>query len=370
MKRACIVIAISLMVVVGCRPEKPASTDEAQQARSRVTAAGLAGEEEAREGGEASSESNNDSSSLSREQRDLEVAKIGDVTISLGELERRLGSLPAISRERYAPLDKKVEFLDNLIQFELVANEAQRKGYDTDPDVVFAMKRAMIQKYMANDLQKQVKASRIEEAEVQQYYANNQSLFVKPEEIRVSHILFSDRAAAETALEELRSAIQSDPARGRSIFSRFARMKSKDVETAHLNGDMGFFSKAGYTALDKRNRPSLSPVLLKASFALKKLNALSSVVEDPQGFHILQLTNRRPGVNRDLDTARRQITNILLRQKKDDARSAYIEGLKKKATITKNPENLKLLDVIQIPSQSHQIPPVPDLKVPGAPGAP
>ncbi len=370
MKCACIVFAMSLLFIGGCRPEKPASTDEAQQARSRVTAAGLAGEEQARESGEGSSESGDGSSSLSREERELVVAKIGDVSITLGELERRMGTIPAISRERYAPLDKKVEFLDNLIQFELVANEAQRKGYDTDPDVVFAMKRAMIQKYMANDLQKQVKASRIEDAEVVQYYANNQSLFVKPEEIRVSHILFADRASADTALEELQSAIQADPARGRTIFSRFARIKSKDVETAHLNGDMGFFSKTGYSDTGKRNRPVLSAAIIEAAFTLKKLNSLSAVVQDPQGFHILQLTNRRPGVNRDLEKARRQITNTLLRQKKDDARAAYIEGLKKKATITKNLENLKALDVIQIPSQSHQIPPVPELKVQGVQGAP
>jgi len=370
MKSALIGCVFCLVMTLGCRPDKPASTDEAQQARTRVTAAGLAQEEQARESGEAVAERSDESSSLSTAHRGLQVAKVGDVVITLGDLERRMGSVPAISRERYAPLDKKVEFLDNLIQFELVANEAQRHGYDTDPDVVFAMKRAMIQKYMANDLQERVKASRIEDAEVEQYYNNNRSLFVKPEEVRVSHILFPERAAADTALEELQSAIQADPARARTIFSRFARMKSKDLETAHLNGDMGFFSKAGYSDSDRRNRPKLSDVLIETSFGLKRLNDLSVVVEDERGFHILQITNRRPGVNRSLEKARRQITNILLRQKKDAARVGYIEGLKKNATITKNPENLKLLKVIQIPSQPYHMPTVPDLKVEGVRGTP
>mgnify|MGYP001495541452 CR=1 FL=1 len=53
-------------------------------------------------------------------------------------------------------------------------------------------------------------------------------------------------------------------------------------------------------------------------FRYSAIDSKGELVEDEQGVHILQLTNRRPAVNRTLDSARRQITSTLLRQKKDN----------------------------------------------------
>jgi parvulin-like peptidyl-prolyl isomerase len=361
-------IGIAVTLTLGCRPDKPASTDEAHHARARVTESGLQADDRARSAGPRASDDDGDSSALSTAERQLEVARVGEVVITLGDLERRLGEVPAVGRERYAPLDKKIEFLDTLIQFELIAREAQTLGYDTHPDVVFAMKRAMIQKYTANDLQKLVKASRIEESEIERYYQNNQSLFVKPEQVRVSHILFKDKAKAAKILAELQSAMKADPARARTIFSGFARQHSKDMKTAHGNGDLGFFTTVGYVDRAKRDRPVLSEALRNASFAFQRLNQLSELVEDEQGVHILQLTNRRPGVNRTLESARRQITSTLLRQKKDTARKNYIEGLRKKADIVVHKDRLQKLDILTVRSRLGVLPPVPTLGGPGTTG--
>jgi hypothetical protein len=75
----------------------------------------------------------------------------------------------------------------------------------------------------------------------------------------------------------------------------------------------------------------------------------------------VQLTNRRPGVNRTLDDARRQITNILLRQKKDSARTDYIKGLRTNANVQIFDLHLKALDVdsIQAVVPGHAPPPSP-----------
>ncbi len=338
----------SLLIVLvvgmcGCgKPERPSTEEHALEARARVAA-------HKREDPKGPQKTEGRAGKgLTDEQRAMVVARIGDYEISLGDVERQLASQPAFARARYRSLDKKVEFLNNLVQFELLAREAQKKGYDTDPDVVLAMKRAMIQKFTATDLQKLVTASKITDTDVQRYYDNNKSMFIKPEQIRASHILFEDKASAEKALAEIRAAVVADRSRARVVFSDFARRLTKDRETEHMNGDLNFFSPDGYLDEERRARFRLPKVLVEAAFELKGVNAVSDVVKTDRGFHVLQVTNRRPAVNRTLEDARRQITNILLREKKDSARDSYIQSLRTGAQVTVFEDKLKLLDVNKV----------------------
>lgn len=334
-----------VVMLAGCgKPERPSDEERNREARARVSAH----ERDPAAKTDEPRDENQDGKGLTDAERAMVVAKIGDFKITLGEVERQLASQPAFARARYRTFDKKVEFLNNLVQFELLAMEAQKRGYDADPDVVLAMKRAMIQRFTATDLQKLVTASAITDAELQQFYDNNKTMFVKPEQIRVSHILFKDQASADKALAEIKAAIEADRSRSRVIFSDFARRLSQDEETSHLNGDLNFFSRDGYLDEERRSRFRLPKELVETSFALRGMNAVSAVVKTEQGFHVLQLTNRRPGVNRSLDDARRQITNILLREKKDSSREVYIQGLRDKANVTIFADKMKLLDVSKV----------------------
>ena len=352
----------AVLVLGGCKPEKPDTAERGKEARARVTAYGLDDKEGpgAQGGTEAPTP---DRKGLTEEEKALVVAKIGDGAITLGDVERQLMAQPAFARARYSAFDKKVEFLNNLVQFELLARESKAKGYDTDPDVVLAMKRAMIQKFTQNDLQKLVTVSKIEDAEIQRYYENNKTLFQKPEQVRASHILFKTKEEAEKSLAEIQAAVAADVARARIIFAEFARRVSKDDESAQRNGDLDFFSKDGYG--DEPGAHVPAPVAA-AAFALTKTNEVSPVVEAPDGFHLVQLPGRRPAVNRSLDEARRQITNTLLREKKDQARDAFIKGLREKAHVTIDEEQLKKIDVeAPVPPPPGQKPRItPDMVVP------
>ena len=55
-------------------------------------------------------------SKLSEEDAKLVVAKVGERTITLGELEEQLEQQPIYVRVRYNTLEKKKEFLDNIIR--------------------------------------------------------------------------------------------------------------------------------------------------------------------------------------------------------------------------------------------------------------
>ena len=56
------------------------------------------------------------------------LARIDDVTITLGELQERINRQSPYIRARYTSLEQKKEFLDSLIRLEVLAKEAARRG--------------------------------------------------------------------------------------------------------------------------------------------------------------------------------------------------------------------------------------------------
>jgi len=119
------------------------------------------------------------------------------------------------------------------------------------------------------------------------YHAANRDHFDKVE-VRVSHILLRvprtalpvERAAVKERLQAIRSAAAS----GKADFATAAR-KFSHCPSAKENGDLGYIVRRGL--------PEDEP-LAKAAFALK-VGEMSSVIETESGFHVLLVTDRKPG---------------------------------------------------------------------------
>src|SRR5579859_5988463 len=63
------------------------------------------------------------------------VATVGNDTITADEFKKRLEETSPFLRARYTTLERKKEFLDNLIRNELLAQEAEKQGLDKSPAV-------------------------------------------------------------------------------------------------------------------------------------------------------------------------------------------------------------------------------------------
>ena len=133
----------------------------------------------------------------SAEELKTPLAKIDDVTITLGEFQERINRQSPYIRARYTSLEQKKEFLDSLVRFEVLAKEAYRRGLDKDPEVVRTMKQVMIQKLMRDEFDAKVTADTVADAEMKAYYDANLAEYVKPEEVRVSAIILKNKAQAE-----------------------------------------------------------------------------------------------------------------------------------------------------------------------------
>src|SRR5262249_29015476 len=103
------------------------------------------------------------------------VATIDGQTITVAEFQDRINKQSPYVRARYTSLEQKKEFLDTLIRFEVLAKEAQKRGYDQDPEVVRTMKQVMIQKLLKEEFETKLKPEDIPDDELKKFYDAHQS---------------------------------------------------------------------------------------------------------------------------------------------------------------------------------------------------
>jgi hypothetical protein len=72
---------------------------------------------------------------LSTEQAGRIVAKIGDKNVTLCDFARTLDRMGPMDRLRYRSKERRRELLNDLVDVELLAQEARRRGLDKQPDV-------------------------------------------------------------------------------------------------------------------------------------------------------------------------------------------------------------------------------------------
>jgi parvulin-like peptidyl-prolyl isomerase len=258
------------------------------------------------------------------------VVKVGDNVITVGDVQERINKQSPFIRARYTTLDKKKEFLDNLVRFEVMATEAQKRGYDKDPEVVRVMKQQMISKFLQKDFESKLKVEDVPDADVEKYYKDHPEEFNKKDEVRVSEILVKEKPKAEKAYAEAKAQPKTAGADQKG-FRDLVTKYSEDEDSKPRGGDLTFFDK------DATTYPK---AIIEASFKLAEVGDVSPPVKTDKGWAILKLTQKRPGFNRPLPEVKHQIQQRLFRDTRTKALDAFIADLKKQTTIEYHDENL------------------------------
>ncbi len=264
----------------------------------------------------------------SAEELKAPLAKIDDVTITLGEFEERINRQSPYIRARYTSLEQKKEFLDSLVRFEILAKEAYRRGLDKDPEVVRTMKQVMIQKLMRDEFDAKVTADSVKDADMLAAYNANLADYVKPEEVRASAIILKNKAQADRVLLEAKG----DAGKTNKGFRDLVTKYTSDEETKLRGGDLRYFERA--------NKDLPAPVVA-AAFALVNTGDVSGVVDAGTGvFYILKQTGRRKSMTKSFDEAKSLIRNKLFREQRVQAQKDFVEKLRAQAKIEINEPNL------------------------------
>jgi peptidyl-prolyl cis-trans isomerase C len=160
--------------------------------------------------------------------------------------------------------------------------------------------------------------------ETREYYARNADKFTEQETIRASHILIQVARDADAATKaKARATIDSVLAKAKAgqDFGALAKEFSQDPGSGAQGGDLNYF-----------RRGMMVPEFNDAAFALQP-GQLSDVVTTQFGYHVIKVTDRKPGRVVPLEEAAPRIKQVLTGQKTQERRDAFIEGLRAKAKI-------------------------------------
>lgn len=180
-------------------------------------------------------------------------------------------------------------------------------------------------KYIAfDDTQVPGGAPKVTQAEIEQYYSQNQSQYQVPEEVKVRHILISapqnapaaQVAAAKAKAQKVLDQLKKDNGKN---FAQLAKKYSDDPGSASQGGELGWIKK-GATV----------PAFQQAAFS-QKPGQISGLVRTQFGFHIIQTEAKQAAHLKPLSEVKAEIESTLQQQKSAQAAQAYAAQLAKQA---------------------------------------
>lgn len=294
----------------------------------------------------------NKKSQLSQEERKIIVAKIGEKNITLGEVEDSILEKPAYVQMRYNSPERRKEFLKAMVEFEILAMEAKREGYESHPDVIQALKDEMVKIYTHDVIDNLVKISDIKDEDIKKYYEEHYSEFHRPEQKRLAHILIKNKDNAIKIAKELKSKISANKGQARIIFNEYVLKYSEDEKTKNTGGDLSYFPR-----IDSVSDIQTPMEVEKAKDALKNIFDISDVVSSSDGYHIVMLTGKKPEIARTLQEVKRLIQTRIFRDLKEKAKNEFVENLKKNSKVEIYYDNLNKLKEFKI-DKGYSITPV------------
>ena len=270
---------------------------------------------------------------LTEAQANEVLAKVGDRTITVGELADRLASQSPYLRARFESPERRKDFLDNLVRFELLVVEAKRRGYGDKPEIIRARRNAMIQQLVKQEVDEPLEAVEITDEEVKAVYDANPLEFDRAAQVRASHIFIKDRGRAN----ELLAAAKKTDLAG---FRKLARDESEDEKTKGGGGDLQFFEASG------EGEPPAA--IREAAFSLDKVGTVyPTLVNEGDGFQIIMLTGKRAALTRTYEQAKRAIRHKLTRERKDAAMEALTKRLREEIEVEVDYDALEAIKVEQ-----------------------
>jgi len=263
------------------------------------------------------------------------VARFGGDTLSDEELKQRFAEMNPYGRARFQTVEARKEYVEGLVRFELLSQEAVRRGLASDPEVLETTKRAMVNVLLRKELEERTDA--VTDADIAKYYEAHRSDYVKPAMTRLSHIFFVKEHKAKA--EEVLARAQALPRLDVAGFGKLAREFSEEARTQPLDGDLRYLS-------DEELAQAYGPELVAAAARLKDVGELApGLVETAKGYHVLLLQGRQVALNLSVEKAKPSIQSVLLNDSKQERFRALLERLRKQAGFELNESALAAMVV-------------------------
>jgi peptidyl-prolyl cis-trans isomerase C len=291
--------------------------------------------------------------SISPEQAGRVLAKVGDKTISLGDFVAALEHMDQFDRIRYQSPERRKELLRELINTQLLADEALAKGYDKD-----ALTQQEIRSILRSAMMEQAHAgapapNAIPASEVQAYFDAHRDQYRDPERRKISVIVVPDDANAPAVLDAAKKAPTA------AKWGEIVRAKSVDPGAKanaplDLVGDYGWVTAQGETGGDNMKA---SDEVRDAAFQIPAkggiYDKLVHVKNDPK-VYVVRLTELTPAHERTLAESDRAIRVKLVQEKVREREDDLINRLRAENPVQIDDTVLATVHV-DLPMAPHQV---------------
>jgi hypothetical protein len=259
------------------------------------------------------------------------IARFRGGTVPRAEVEAEIAKQPEVMLPALRTPAARKTFTEGVVRFEVFAHEAERLGYQQDPEFVRRYKEVLGRYFVEKAFEAPQKKAAPTDDDVRAFYEANRKAIGRPERVRVAVVSYAapegdatrpaKRAKAEAALARLRK--KNDAA----TFASLARSESDDAETRSANGELPFATRE---ELSER----LGAEVADAAFALEGGDALvPRVVETPRALVVVKVLGHETGYEPSLDEVKDPIRSRLAAERRTTGYQAFLERTWKEAEV-------------------------------------
>ncbi len=224
------------------------------------------------------------------------VVTINDTTLTQQDYDQYIEIRSQKAKTNVTP-DKQT-IIDEMIDRELLRQDALNKKLDRDPKFLEQLKQLRDNLLMSFALQTHLETNKITDAIVRNFYNQRISEIKMPKQYKAQHILVETETEAKEVIAEI--------AKGTS-FGKLAKAKSTDIGSAKKNGDLGWVTKQ-----------KLVPSFGNAMEKLAKGEYTKTPVKSRFGWHIIKVedikSQQAPAFNRVKEQIRNGLQNQQMQQ--------------------------------------------------------
>lgn len=198
------------------------------------------------------------------------AAMVNGVSIPQARIDLRVKMATSQGQPDTTELRKSVR--EDMINLEILVQEAKKAGLDKDPDVVLQSEMNQMSLLGGAYIQHYAKKHPISEQQLKQEY-DNLKASLGSNEYNVSHILVATEEEAKAIISQLKK---------KAKFDKIAKDKSKDVGSAEKGGSLGWAVPSNFV-----------PPFAEAMVKLKKGQYTKEAVQSQFGWHIIKVDDVR-----------------------------------------------------------------------------
>lgn len=267
--------------------------------------------------------------------RDQVLIDDGKVQVTAKDFEARLSTFPFQAQEAVRGDPGKVQsVLEAIYTQRALSREAQDEGLDKDPLLSKQIQQSVDSMLAKAWLERELERENYPDFEplARERYLVEKAKYVRPEQVKISHILITSRDRSDDEAKKLATEVRSKAEQPGADFEKLALEFSEDPSAQRNHGHLGSVT-----------RGRMVPEFEKAAFALDKPGDLSPVIKSQFGYHIIKLHSRNDERQLSFEEVKDGIIAQLRKKHQAELRQKLIQEIKANPAIQLNKPAIQAL---------------------------